>query len=209
MLRLLLVAAQKFMIGQMKAGILLCVCSKNNEKDALEVFDRRTDMLLKREHLVAWRLNWNSKSENIKSLAKELNLGLDSFILLDDNPVECAEVKINCPGVLTLQLPSNPEFFPEFLNHVWAFDHNGATKEDESRTRMYQESAERQRFRDKTLSLKDFIQGLQLRVEIAEAAEQEIGRVSQLTYRTNQFNFSTLGDVNQPGSFADLPIFAG
>jgi len=180
------------MIDQMKAGMLLCLCSKNNEKDALEVFDRRTDMLLKREHLVAWRLNWNSKSENIKSLAKELNLGLDSFILLDDNPVECADVKINCPAVLTLQLPSSPESFARFLNHIWAFDHAGATQEDENRTRMYQQNAERRRFRDQTLSLKDFLQGLQLRVEIADATEQELSRVSQLTYRTNQFNFTTI-----------------
>ena len=91
-------ALQEFMIGQMNAGMLLCLCSKNNEKDVLDVFDQRTDMLLKREHLVSWRINWNSKSENIKSLAKELNLGLDSFIFIDDNPVDCADVKINCPG---------------------------------------------------------------------------------------------------------------
>ena len=103
-------ALQEFMIGQMNAGMLLCLCSKNNEKDALDVFDQRTDMLLKREHLVSWRINWKSKSENIKSLAKELNLGLDSFIFIDDNPVDCADVKINCPSVLTLQLPRNTEF---------------------------------------------------------------------------------------------------
>ena len=135
-------ALQEFMIGQMNAGMLLCLCSKNNEKDALDVFDQRTDMLLKREHLVSWRINWNSKSENIKSLANELNLGLDSFIFIDDNPVDCADVKINCPGVLTLQLPRNAESFSSFLNHIWAFDHTGSTEEDQNRTRMYQENAQ-------------------------------------------------------------------
>ncbi|HSU87354.1 MAG TPA: HAD-IIIC family phosphatase, partial [Terriglobia bacterium] len=186
---------QKFMIGQMKAGMLLCLCSKNNERDVLDVFAQRTDMPLKREHLVAWRINWNRKSENIRSLANELNLGLDSFILIDDNPVDCADVKSNCPGVLTVQLPADAESLPAFLNHMWAFDHGAsgqATDEDQNRTRMYQENAERQKFRDQTLSLKDFVRGLQLRVEITEATDDQLGRVSQLTYRTNQFNFTTI-----------------
>ena len=97
-------ALQNFIVEQMKAGMLICLCSKNNEEDVFDVFDKRDDMKLKREHLVSWRTNWNMKSENLKSLAKELNLGLDSFIFIDDNPVECADIKINCPEVLTLQL---------------------------------------------------------------------------------------------------------
>jgi FkbH-like protein/FkbM family methyltransferase len=185
-------ALQAFMIAQMNAGMLLCLCSKNNEKDVLDVFDQQPDMLLKREHLVSWRINWDRKSENIQSLANELNLGLESFIFLDDNPVDCADVKSHCPGVLTLQLPSNPESIPAFLNHVWAFDHSGATEEDQNRTRLYRENAERQQFRTRTFSLKDFVQGLQLRVEIADATEDQLSRVSQLTFRTNQFNFTAL-----------------
>ena len=153
-------ALQEFMIGQMNAGMLLCLCSKNNEKDALDVFDQRTDMLLKPEHLVSWRINWKSKSENIKSLAKELNLGLDSFIFIDDNPVDCADVKINCPSVLTLQLPRNTELLSSFLNHIWAFDHMGSTEEDQNRTRMYQESTQRQQYFEQSVSLKDFVKGL-------------------------------------------------
>jgi FkbH-like protein len=149
-------------------------------------------MLLKKEHLVSWRINWNSKSENIKSLANELNLGLDSFIFIDDNPVECADVKINCPGVLTLQLPGNTESYPAFLNHVWAFDHIGSTEEDHNRTRLYRENTERQLFRERSFSLKEFIKGLDLRVDIAKATEEQLGRVSQLTFRTNQFNFTTI-----------------
>ncbi len=185
-------ALQEFVVAQMNAGMLLCLCSKNNEKDALEVFDRRSDMPLKREHLVSCRLNWNSKSENIRSLAKELNLGLDSFIFVDDNPVECADVRINCPGVLTLQLPQHAESIPAFLNHVWAFDHRASTGEDRERTKMYLESTRRERYREQTFSLKDFIKGLELRVEIAEATEEQLRRVSQLTLRTNQFNFTTI-----------------
>jgi hypothetical protein len=117
---------------------------------------------------------------------------LDSFIFIDDNPVECADVKVNCPGVLALQLPRNTESFPSFLNHIWAFDHTGSTGEDQNRTRMYRENTERQQFREHSFSLKDFVKGLQLRVEIAEATEDQLGRVSQLTFRTNQFNFTTI-----------------
>lgn len=185
-------ALQEFMIGQMNAGMLLCLCSKNNEKDVLDVFDQRNDMLLKREHLVSWRINWNSKSENIKSLANELNLSLGSFIFIDDNPIDCADVRINCPDVLTLQLPRNTESFSSFLNHIWAFDHTGSTEEDQNRTRMYQEGTKRQRYFEKSFSLKDFVKGLQLRVEISEATEDQLGRVSQQTFRTNQFNFTTI-----------------
>src|SRR5947208_11313201 len=91
-----------------------------------------------------------------------------------------------------MQLPQRSESIPAFLNRVWAFDHAGATEEDRARTRMYQENAERQRFREQTLSLKDFVDGLQLRVEIAAATDDQLDRVSQLTFRTNQFNFTTI-----------------
>jgi FkbH-like protein len=183
---------QEFMVDRMKVGMLLCLCSKNNEADALAVFEQRCDMPLKREHLAACRLNWNRKSENIKALGRELNLGLDAFIFIDDNPVDCADVKINCPEVLTLQLPTDPALFPSFLNHIWPFDRTGSTEEDQNRTQLYQENWQRQKFRDQTLSLKDFIKGLQLQIEITEATEDQLGRVSQLTFRTNQFNFTTI-----------------
>jgi len=183
---------QAFMVDRMRAGMLLCLCSKNNEADVLDVFDQRPDMVLKREHLVARRINWNSKSDNIKSLAHELNLGLDSFIFVDDNPVECADVRINCPGVLTLQLPRASASFPTFLDHVWAFDPAGVTEEDHNRTTLYQENAKREQFRDQALTLKDFVRGLELRVEIGEVTDDQLGRVSQLTFRTNQFNFTTV-----------------
>ncbi len=185
-------ALQQFMVDQMNSGMLLCLCSKNSEQDVLDVFDQRADMVLKREHLASWRINWSSKSENIKSLASELNLALDSFIFIDDNPVDCADVKINCPEVLTLRLPQDPASFASFFEHIWAFDHSGTTEEDRSRVRMYQDNAQRERFRAQTPSLSDFVAGLMVRVEIAEATEDQLSRVSQLTFRTNQFNFTTI-----------------
>lgn len=192
---------QEFMVAQVNAGMLLCLCSKNNETDVLAVFDQRADMPLKREHLASWRINWNSKSDNIRSLAEELDLGLDSFVFLDDNPVDCADVRIRCPQVLTLQLPADGTAFTPFLQHVWAFDHRRATAEDRKRTRMYQENRERHRYREQAFSLKDFLAGLQLRIEMAQAAPDQLERVAQLTQRTNQFNFTsvrrTVGEVRE------------
>ena len=185
-------ALQEFAVRHAKAGLLICLCSKNNERDVFDVFDQRKEMVLKREHLVSSRINWNPKSENIKELAAELNLGLESFLFLDDNPVECAEVRINCPEVLTLQLPERSEAIPSFLSAIWGLGEAASTEEDRKRTRMYQENIEREQFREQTVSLQDFLNGLQLRIELAAPTKEQLGRVSQLTYRTNQFNFTTI-----------------
>lgn len=184
-------AVQEFMVAQQQTGKLLCLCSKNNEADVMEVFEQRQDMPLKRQHLVSWRINWLPKSENIKSLAAELNLGLDSFIFIDDNPVECAEVSANCPEVLTLQLPIEGDI-QRFLDHIWAFDHLQTTQEDTQRTVLYQQNLERQRFQQQALTLGAFLDGLQITIDIAEPTAAQISRVAQLTQRTNQFNFTTI-----------------
>ena len=184
-------ALQEFMRAQCAAGMLLCLCSKNNEEDVINVFERRREMPLGREHFTAWRINWRSKSENLKSLADELRLGLDSFIFIDDNAVECAEVEANCPAVLTLQLPESPGQIPQFLNHCWAFDHLKVSVEDRQRTAFYQQDRQREQLRSQSLSLGEFLAGLDLKVDIAGLSEEDLMRASQLTERTNQFNFTT------------------
>lgn len=184
-------ALQEFMVAQQKAGMIICLCSKNNEADVVEVFEKRPEMPLKRDHIVTWRINWLPKSENIKSLATELNLGLDSFIFIDDNPVECAQVQGSCPEVLTLQLPVDGDI-TKFLNHVWAFDRIKVTEEDQQRTALYKQNIERDRFQKEALTIEDFLAGLGLKVEIKEVSQSNVARVSQLTQRTNQFNFTTI-----------------
>ncbi len=186
-------AVQEFMLRQHDAGMLLSVCSKNNEEDVAEVFASRSDMVLRREHIVSWRLNWKLKSENLKSLARELRLGLDSFIFIDDDPVECAEVMANCPEVLTLQLPRNPEEIPRFLRHTWAFDRLKITDVGRERTALYRQDAQRERLRMESLTLKDFFAGLGLKIEISALAPHALARASELTERTNQFNVTTIG----------------
>ncbi len=107
------VALQQFMKRQMEAGKLLAICSKNDEADVNAVFGKGAPMPLKREDFAAWRVNWRPKSENLKAIADELKLGLDSFVFIDDNPVECA-VEAHCPEALTLQLPEDPADIPRF-----------------------------------------------------------------------------------------------
>ena len=181
-------ALQDFMIAQHEEGKLLCLASKNSEDDVMDVFQRCRQMRLRPEHLVSHRINWQAKSENIKSLANELQLGLDSFIYLDDNPVECAEVRAHCPDVLTLKIPDEAARIPAFLRHVWAFDSSAATEEDKQRTVFYQQNVPRDRLRQDSLTFEEFLAGLELRVDIRPALPQQLDRVAQLTGRTNQFN---------------------
>lgn len=185
-------ALQGFMRDQQMAGKLLCLCSKNDEADVWEVFAQHPGMLLKRDDFVAWRINWQPKSENLRSLADELQLGLDSFIFIDDSPLECAEVSANCPEVLVFELPADPEHTLQALEHHWAFDQLKVTHEDQRRTRMYQENLARQHLQNESLTFESFLAQLELQIDIHPPEPAQIGRLSQLTQRTNQFNTTTL-----------------
>ena len=185
-------ALQEFIIAQQTTGKLICLCSKNQPDEVFAVFEQHPDMLLKRNHLVNWRINWQEKSQNLQSLAEELQLGLDSFIFIDDNPIECAEVRANCPEVLTLQLPQESEKIPQFLDHIWAFDQLQTTQEDQQRTNLYQQNIQRQRLQEDSLSFEDFLAQLNLEIEISPIQTEELTRVAQLTQRTNQFNLTTI-----------------
>ena len=162
---------QDFAVRQSEAGMLLTLVSKNSPADVEAVFDYHTDMPLRMDHAVATRINWERKSENIRSIAQELNLGLDSFIFIDDNPVECAEVRAALPEVLTLQLPSDPERIEGFLNHVWAFDRGAATAEDRKRSEHYRQEKRRETLRQRSMTLKDFIDSLDIEIEISDLGE--------------------------------------
>ena len=185
-------ALQSLVVAQQAAGKLLCLCSKNEEEDVFAVFAERRDMPLTRRHLVSSRINWRPKPENVRELARELDLGLDSFIFIDDNPVECMEMRASCPEVLTLELPRDPARIPSFLQRVWAFDQRKVTAEDRQRTELYQQNRERTGFRQDAASLVEFIAGLQLVIDVAPLRPESLDRAAQLTQRTNQFNTTTL-----------------
>lgn len=179
---------QEFMVAQAAAGRVLCLCSKNREEDVREVFNTRSEMPLAWKDIVAHRINWDAKAANIQALAEELDLGLDSFIFLDDNPIECASVSAALPEVLTIRIPTNVDEIPRVLDHVWAFDTLRVTEEDRRRGDMYREGALRNQARREAPSLEDFLTALDLRIDIAPVGPADLARASQLTQRTNQFN---------------------
>jgi FkbH-like protein len=185
-------ALHEFMLEQREAGMLLTLASKNNEQDVFDTFAANPHMPLGIRHFVAWRLNWDSKAENLTSLAAELGLGLDSFIFVDDNPRECAEVSENVPEVLALTLPEDTTRLPAFLEHVWAFDHPVVTEEDRNRNAYYSQSQQFGREIKRAGNLEEFIVGLHLEVTFTPLSDERLSRVAQLTQRTNQFNFTTI-----------------
>lgn len=181
---------QEFLLEQKAKGMLLCLCSKNNESDVWEVFDRRKEMAVKRDDFVAWRINWDAKSDNLRSLAEELCLGIESFILIDDSPAEIAEVESRCDGVMTVELPESAEDARGFLDHVWAFDKEGVSEEGSRRTQMYQEERRREDLKKRMPSLDDFIKELGVEINIRKATERDIRRIWEIGQRTNQMNTS-------------------
>ncbi|MBA9087964.1 FkbH-like protein [Fontibacillus solani] len=193
---------QSWMLERAQEGQLLTLCSKNNEVDVWAVFDQHPQMLLKKEHFAHWKINWLPKSDNLKQMAKELNLGIDSFVFIDDNPLECSEVMHNASDVLTLRLPTDIRYMSNFLSHVWAWDRMSITDEDRMRTRLYTEERMR-RIEQETssISLNDFLHGLELKISMRTVGDTEIVRAAQLTQRTNQFNLNgirrTLEELQQ------------
>ena len=196
-------ALQRFMQAQSESGRLICLASKNVEADVREVFATRP-MELAWDAITAHRIDWNAKPANLRSLAAALDLSLDSFVFVDDNAVECAQVMSELPEVLTLQLPSNSEDIPAYLDHVWAFDVLGVTDEDRARRGMYVEAARRDEARRGATTLADFIESLELEIHIARVGSADVARAAQLTQRTTQFNTQP-----SPSSAADIQARVG
>src|SRR5207244_9756203 len=139
----------------------------------------------------ARRVNWARKGANLVSLAEELQLGLDTFILVDDNPKECTEAQAGAPEVLVLALPEQAGEIPAFLRHVWAFDRARVTAEDRKRPDVYVQRAERARAERAAANLEEFLASLQLEIQIAaleggQAEAGQVARVAQVRQRTKQ-----------------------
>ena len=183
---------QRMLVGLQEAGVLLCLCSKNTSSDVENVFHSRTDMPLQAGHIVSRRINWDAKSNNIRSLASELNLGLDSFIFIDDSLAECAEVRAACPEVLTLQLPLQPQGLNNFLEHTWVLDPPVATADARKRNARYRDSRQREAAMAAATDLTAFLAGIKLNVRVTTPEVAHMERVAELIVRTNQFNLTTV-----------------
>lgn len=177
-----------------RRGVLLAVCSKNNPEDALAVFERHPDMVLKLSQVAAYRINWEPKPANVRDLAQELNIGLDSLVFLDDNPVERAQMRTELPQVLTPELPTDPAQYRNALLKLGVFESLAFTEEDRNRGRLYAREAERRDYETRLGgegSLGDYLAGLEMVVDIEPADAVSLPRIAQLTNKTNQFNLTT------------------
>ncbi|OLP64674.1 Phthiocerol/phenolphthiocerol synthesis polyketide synthase type I PpsE [Bacillus pumilus] len=181
---------QRFLKQKQQEGMLLVLSSRNNEEDVWRVFENHPDMVLQKEDLVDWRINWESKPAHLKEMAESLNLSLSQFIFLDDDPAQCLRMNEECPEVMTLLLPANEKAIPLFVHHAWAFDRYDITDEDRGRTTSYKAEKERQKEQAAAPTMEQFLQDLNLQVSITEWKEHHLARVAQMSSRINQFRLN-------------------
>lgn len=182
---------QKEILNLYHKGVILALCSKNNENDVFEVLDQHPDMALKKEHFATWQINWNDKATNLKQIATDLNIGLDSLVFLDDNPFECNLVKSKLPEVEVVTLGQDPLSFREKLLAPGYFDTLAFSVEDKKRNGMYVSDAKRKHIEANADSLEEYLASLKIVATVGEISSAELPRVSQLTQKTNQFNLTT------------------
>ena len=171
-------------------GISLAIVSKNNEADAWEVFDGRPEMVLRRSDFSAHRINWRDKGINLRELASELRIGLDAFVLLDDNPVERAFIEETLPEVEVCPA-SDPLEMLRWLTTCRRFDTLAITQEDTLRAKSHAAARLRSELTSDLSALEGYLIGLGTEVEVGTLAPAQIARVAQLTQKTNQFNLTT------------------
>ncbi|MFG2844265.1 FkbM family methyltransferase [Kitasatospora sp. NPDC048296] len=193
---------QEFLREQLEAGRVLCLCSRNNLADVEAVFAAHPDMPLGLGDFVSVRVGWGPKSTAISEIADELGFAVESLVFVDDSAAERAEVAIAHPGITVVDLPADPREFPAALNGTWQLDLEGTgTAEDRARTGLIAVEARRRRAAAQTATTSEYLEQLDLQVEVSPATEDEVERIAQLAARTTQFNLAlrshTPGTVRQ------------
>jgi FkbH-like protein len=185
-------------------GLLLTILSKN-DADVLRVFDEHPGMSLKRDDFAAYRINWAPKADNIRALAKELSLGLETFLFLDDSPHERDAMRWLAPEVCTPDLPSDPARRPDFLRAYRPLWPTRLTSADRERTELYAVQAKARALRGQAAGLEDYLAGLEQALEVEHATAASLSRIAQMHARTNQFNLTTqrLSETDLAGMLAD------
>lgn len=182
---------QRAMLDLYHRGIILAVCSKNNEADALAALETHPGMLLRPHHFAALRINWRDKAQNLRELAAELNIGLDAIAFLDDNPVECARVRTDLPEITVIELPNDAKQYAATLRNCATFERLTLSAEDRERGRHYAEQRQRAELQTRATSIEDFYRSLEQQIEIEPVTPLTLARTAQLTQKTNQFNLTT------------------
>lgn len=186
------VAFQRRALELFHRGVVLVVASKNERANVLDVFENHAEMVLRPEHIAHFAVNWEPKPENLRRAAAALNLGLDSFVFVDDHPVECAMMRELAPEVLTIQLPEDPALHERALARLDCFDQLTLSEEDRRRGAMYREEAARAELRASVPDLESFYRSLDMTLQLARNDPGQLARIAQLTQRTNQFNMTTI-----------------
>jgi FkbH-like protein len=172
-------------------GVILAICSKNDPAIAEAAFREHPEMLLKWSDISAFVANWNDKADNLKAIAARLNIGLDSLVFVDDNPVERARIRQCLPLVAVPELPTDIVYYVRCLADAGYFEAVAFTSEDRQRTEQYAANAEREALSELSGSLEDFLQGLQMSVVFGPFGAADLVRITQLFNKTNQFNTTT------------------
>ncbi|MGA2243433.1 MAG: HAD-IIIC family phosphatase [Verrucomicrobiota bacterium] len=173
-------------------GILLAVCSKNNEDTAKQPFREHPDMILRLEDIAVFVANWDNKVDNIKFIQSTLNIGFDSMVFVDDNPFERNLIREHLPALTVPELPDDPALYVSHLSALNLFETASFSDEDLQRTRQYQAEAARTDFQKSFTSIDDYLKSLDMASEVKPFDDFSLPRVAQLTQRSNQFNLRTV-----------------
>lgn len=173
-------------------GIIIAVCSKNDEDKAKEPFEKNPEMVLRLDDIAVFVANWENKVDNIRTIQQILNIGFDSMVFLDDNPVERAIVRENVPGVCVPELPEDPGDYLEYLYSLNLFETASYSSGDKDRTKQYQTEAKRLQAAQKFTNEADFLKSLNMVSVVEGFTSFNTPRVAQLSQRSNQFNLRTV-----------------
>ncbi len=185
-------AFQEYLLKLKQRGVMLAVCSKNELPNALAAFRERRDMVLKRDDFVGFIANWDPKPDNLIQLAAELNIGLNAFVFVDDNPAEREHVRQRLPEVKVIELTDDPADYPRLVDESGYFEIAAISAEDRRRTQQYQSNIERERLRESAGDYQSYLATLDQRAVIRPFEEKHLERITQLINKSNQFNLTTL-----------------
>jgi FkbH-like protein len=182
---------QRYVLRLSRRGVILAVCSKNDEANALQPFEEHTEMVLKRSDIACFVANWQDKASNLRKIAETLNIGIDSLVFVDDNPYERAQVRSELPMVAVPEIGEDPSSYPSILGSAGYFEAVAITEEDATRTAQYRENAERQKLQAGASDMDSYLKSLEMVLVGGPIDEPNLKRVTQLINKTNQFNLTT------------------
>jgi FkbH-like protein len=201
---------QKLALALRARGVVLAVSSKNTDSVARQPFRQHPEMLLKEEHIAVFQANWDDKATNIRAIAKELALGLESFVFLDDNPVERGLIRRELPEVAVPEVDSDPATYARTLAAAGYFEAVHFSDEDRSRAEMYQGNARRASLQKQASDLGAYLRSLNMHIVFGAFDRTSRARVAQLINKSNQFNLTTrrYTEAELAGAEADPGVFA-